>query len=132
MKLWILGVAIHPEKQNEILGPMVKELAQLNLAFLSYDKKLVNFLHFSKNRNWFKTCLTPPQILWKFGIPYIKSNFEISNYGGYYTSREAKRNSKTYGEGISSIGHTDIELWPNDCQFLPFLKKWWKLAVICP
>ena len=50
MKFRILGVAIHPEKQNEILRPMVKELAQLDLPFLSYGQKTVNFLHFSKNR----------------------------------------------------------------------------------
>ena len=50
MKFQIIGVAIHPEKQNEILRPMVKDLSQLDLPFLSYGQKTVNFLHFSKNR----------------------------------------------------------------------------------
>ena len=35
--------------QNDILRPMVKELAQLNLLFLSYGQITVNFLHFPKN-----------------------------------------------------------------------------------
>ena len=46
--------------------------------------------------------------LHKFGLedfvyPYIKSNFEILNFGGYYISRDVYWNSKTYGERFSSI-----------------------------
>ena len=33
--------------QNKILRPMVKESAQLDLPFLSYSQKTVNFCHFS-------------------------------------------------------------------------------------
>ena len=40
------GVFIHPEMQNKIVRPMVKDLAQLDLPFLSYGQKTVNFSHF--------------------------------------------------------------------------------------
>ena len=49
MKFKILGVFIHPQMHNEILRPMVKELAQLDLPFLSYGQITVNFCCFSKN-----------------------------------------------------------------------------------
>ena len=51
-----MGVAIHSEKENEILRPMVKELAQLNLPFLSYGQITANFDHIflsGKNRQLF-------------------------------------------------------------------------------
>ena len=48
---------------------------------------------------------------------YKKSNFLNLNFWGFYTSRDAEENSKTYGEGISSFGLTVFELWPNNCQF---------------
>ena len=49
-KFCILGVVIHPEMQSKILRSMMKDLAQLDLPFLSYDQKTVIFLHFSNNR----------------------------------------------------------------------------------
>ena len=49
MKFKILGFFIHPQMHNEILRPMVKELAQLDLPFLSYGQKTVIFLPFFKN-----------------------------------------------------------------------------------
>ena len=49
LKFWSLGVVIDPEMQSKILRPMVKELAQLDLPFLSYGKKTANFDHFLEN-----------------------------------------------------------------------------------
>ena len=44
---------IHPEMQNKILRPLVKDLAQSDLPFLSYDQITVNFYHFKKyGQNW--------------------------------------------------------------------------------
>ena len=40
---------MHPEMQNKILRPMVKEFGQLDLPFLSYGQITVNFCLFSKN-----------------------------------------------------------------------------------
>ena len=48
LKFWILGVVIHPEMQSKILRPMVKELAQFDLPFLSYGQITANFDHFLK------------------------------------------------------------------------------------
>ena len=64
--------------------------------------------------------------------PYKKSNFEVLNFGGFDTSRDAEENSKTNGKGSSSIGLTVFELLQNNCKFLPFLKMLLKLTVICP
>ena len=47
-KFWIFGVVIHPEMPNKILRPMVKELVQLDLPFLSCGQITVNFDHFLK------------------------------------------------------------------------------------
>ena len=53
LKFWILGIVIHPKMQNRILRLMVKDLAQLDLPFLSYDQITVNYCHFLKNgKNW--------------------------------------------------------------------------------
>ncbi len=49
--------------------------------------------------------------------PYKKSNFEVLNFGGFDTSRDAEENSKTNGKGSSSIGLTVLEVWQNNCQF---------------
>ena len=38
-----MGVVIHPEMQNKILRPMVKELAQLDLPFFSIGQITANF-----------------------------------------------------------------------------------------
>ena len=46
------------------------------------------------------------------------------NFGGWYASRVASKNSKIYGEGISSIRLTVFEKEPKNYQYLPFLKKW--------
>ena len=43
LKLLIFGVVIHLEMQNNILRPMVKDLAQLELPFLSYGQIIVYF-----------------------------------------------------------------------------------------
>ena len=64
--------------------------------------------------------------------PYKKSNFEVLNFGGFDTSRDAEDNSKTNGEGFSSFGLTVFELWPKNCQFLLFFKKWQKFTDILP
>ena len=48
-----MGVAIHSEKENEILRPMVKELAQSDLSLWGYSQKTVNFYHFKEyGQNW--------------------------------------------------------------------------------
>ena len=49
MKFKILGFFIHPQMHNEIIRPMVKELAQLDLPFLSYGQITVHFCYFFKN-----------------------------------------------------------------------------------
>ena len=49
LKFWILGVFIHPEMQNKIVRPMVKDLAQLDLLFLSYGQVTVNIFPCLKN-----------------------------------------------------------------------------------
>ena len=51
MKFWILRVVIYPEIHIEIIRLMVKELAQFDLAFLSYSQKTVIFGHLLKNQN---------------------------------------------------------------------------------
>ena len=47
---------------------------------------------------------------------------EVFNFGGWYASRVAYENSKTYGEGISSIGLTIFELHPKTPNFSNFLE----------
>ena len=49
------------------------------------------------------------------------SNFEVMSFVGCHTSRVAYWDSKTHGEGISSVGLTSFELWPKNCKF--FLMK---------
>ena len=44
----ILGFVIHPEVQSKIIRPMVKDLAQLDLPFLSYGQITANFDLFLK------------------------------------------------------------------------------------
>ena len=39
LKFWFFWVVIHPELRIEILRPMEKEFAQLDLPFLSYGQK---------------------------------------------------------------------------------------------
>ena len=43
-----MGVAIHPELYFEILRPMVKKVAQLDLPFLSYGQKTAIFVLMKK------------------------------------------------------------------------------------
>ena len=44
-----MGVAIHPELYFEIVRPMVKELAQSDLPFRSYDQITVKLYHYKNN-----------------------------------------------------------------------------------
>ena len=44
-----MGVAIHPEKQNDILRPVVEELVQLDLPFLSYGQITIKFYYLKNN-----------------------------------------------------------------------------------
>jgi len=55
-----LGVAIHPEKQNEILRPMVKELAQSDI-FELWPKNSQFFTFFKKQEKY--------TVFW----PYLKN-----------------------------------------------------------
>ena len=52
------------------------------------------------------------------------------NLKGRYTSRDDPKNSKTYGEGTSLICFTVFELYPKNCHFFLFNKKWAKFTVI--
>ena len=61
MKFKILGVFIYPEMQNEILGPMVKDLAKLDSPFLSYGQKTANFCCFFQKMAKLNSYLTITQ-----------------------------------------------------------------------
>ena len=54
----------------------------------------------------------------KLGISYWNSNFQVLSFVGCHTSRVAYWDSKTHGEGFSSIGLTSFELWPKNFKFL--------------
>ena len=56
--------------------------------------------------------------IWKLGISYWNSNFEVLSFVGCHTSRVAYWDSKTHGDWISSIGLTSFKLWPKNCNFL--------------
>ena len=53
--------------------------------------------------------------------------FAVLIFVGYHISTVAYWNSKTHGEGFSSIRLTIFELWPKNCNFLWFLEKQWKI-----
>ena len=62
-------------------------------------------------------------------VPHCNSNFEVFIFVGCYISRDAYGNSKTHGEGFSSIGLSIFELWPKKLQFLVIFRKIIKNAV---
>ena len=64
--------------------------------------------------------------------PYKKSNFEVLNFGGFDTSRDAEENSKTNGKGSSSIGLTVFELWQNNCIFFAIFENIAKIDSYLP
>ena len=63
-------------------------------------------------------CLGLQKRTLKLGISYWNSNFEVLSFVGCHTSRVAYWDSKTHGEGFSSIGLTSFELWPKNSNFL--------------
>ena len=66
-------------------------------------------------------CLGLQNHTWKLGISHWNSNFEVLSFVGCHTPRVVYWDSKTHGEGITSIGLTSFELWPKNCKF--FLMK---------
>ena len=48
---------------------------------------------------------------------YDNTTIKFWTLGGCYTSRHWPKNSKTYGEGISSLQLTVFELWPKNWLF---------------
>ena len=62
--------------------------------------------------------------------PYYKSIFKFLTLGGCYTSRCRPKNSKTYGEGISSLHLTVFELLPKTRLLSHFLKNGQKASFL--